>query len=66
MERRLLRAVRQDRRLSQDEIARRASLSGSVYNRIERGHRQPTDDERKKIAAALGAPKELLFDENGE
>ena len=61
----LLRAVRLNRRLSQWEVAQRASLSASTYGRVELGRRVPTAEERRRIAEALGVQDEQLLFRDG-
>ena len=51
-----IRAERAAARLSQAEVAERASMSRITYIRYERGERQPTLAQTIQIADALGVP----------
>jgi transcriptional regulator with XRE-family HTH domain len=50
-----IRALREERRLTQEELCERARISVDAVNRIENGSRVPTIDTLEKIAAALGS-----------
>ncbi len=52
---RLLRIVA---RLSQDELARRAGISGPWLCRIERGYVRPSPEVLDRIVRALGLPSD--------
>lgn len=50
----LLRVLRAERDVTQEQVARKAGLSAARYWQIENGYRHPaTPDEQKVIAAAL-------------
>lgn len=53
--------VRTKRKLSQSELANRASISVSYLSLLERSKRDPALSVVEKIAAALGMPIELLL-----
>ncbi len=56
-----LKRLREDRVLSQRELARMANLAYGTVWRIENGHPEARTSTIRKIAAALGVePKELL------
>lgn len=56
-----VRAARERRLISQENMARRAGLTESTLNRIERGLQQPRLSTVAKLAAALGVtPEEIL------
>ncbi len=41
-------------RLNQYDICTRAKIAQSTYSLIERGYKVPSDEERKRLARALG------------
>jgi transcriptional regulator with XRE-family HTH domain len=55
----LIRKVRQERGLSQAELARRAGMPRSVLSAYEHGHRQPAVAALARIAAAGGMAIDL-------
>jgi len=57
-----LKEWREDRYLSQDELAKKANLTKSTINRLERGHHRPIFRTIRKLAAALEVePQEIEF-----
>jgi len=56
-----IRALRHERELSQEEVAHRAGLHVTYLSGIERGKRNPSLKNLRKIAAALGVPVGDLF-----
>ena len=56
-----LRGLRAERGFSQMELARRIGVSQSTYCQIEKGFREPTDDERAALARLLRANESDLF-----
>jgi transcriptional regulator with XRE-family HTH domain len=46
---------------SQWDVANAARISQGRYSMIERGLVPPTDEERARLATALGAPAQTLF-----
>jgi transcriptional regulator with XRE-family HTH domain len=46
---------------SQLEVAQKTGIHESRLSRIVRGHSEPSDDEKKLIARALGKPVTQLF-----
>lgn len=46
--------IRKRMNLSQREVATNCAISRQYYNFIERGHRRPSPDVAKRIAAVLG------------
>ena len=57
-----LRALRLDRGLSQEEVAHRAGIHVTYLSGIERGRRNPSLKNIKKIADALETPVTDLLD----
>lgn len=57
---------RHHRRWTQRALAERAGLTQETVSRIERGHEQPRVATKTRLAAALGAPVEVLFPEGDE
>lgn len=56
-----LRALRQDRFLTQKELSERARVSRLTIHRLERGLSPPTAPTFRRIAAALGMePADLM------
>lgn len=45
----------------QCELARQTGLSESAVSRIVNAYREPTPDEKRKIAQALGCAVEMLW-----
>lgn len=59
--------LRTQQNLTQEDLAGRAAVVGwrisrDVVKRIERGEREVTDIELRKLAAALRVPVSVLFD----
>jgi transcriptional regulator with XRE-family HTH domain len=48
-------------RLSQEELADRASLDRTYVSGIERGKRNPTLDVLQRLSTALGADLDVIF-----
>jgi transcriptional regulator with XRE-family HTH domain len=60
-----LRALREEKKFSQRQIARRSGLKGSYISRAEHGHSIPSIRTLQKWARALGVPLHRVFyDEN--
>ncbi|SIS62096.1 helix-turn-helix domain-containing protein [Alicyclobacillus vulcanalis] len=57
-----VRAIRQSRGWSQQELAMRAGVSTPHISSIERDKRRPSLDYAKRLADALGVPLEVLCD----
>ena len=51
-----LRALRQDRRLTQEELAERAEIHPTFLAKIEGGQRLPSLEVIRRLAGALGVP----------
>ncbi|MER1959061.1 MAG: helix-turn-helix transcriptional regulator [Solibacillus sp.] len=47
---RRIRAFRKLKRIQQTELAKRISISVTILGRIERGEKQPTDEQLQSIA----------------
>ncbi len=61
-----LRRLREDRVLSQRELARMANLAYGTVWRIENGHPEARTSTIRKIAEALGVePRELILRQEG-
>lgn len=61
-----LKALRRERRLSQQELAGRLSIAHSTVQRLETGKMKLTDVWTARFAAALGvAPAEIVVAEGG-
>lgn len=58
-----IRALREQRGYTLQELARRTSLSLSYLSEIERGSKKPSLKTMEKIASALNVPKTQLFEE---
>lgn len=56
-----IRAIRQNRGISQEQLALRASLNSSYVGQVERGEKSPTVDSLDKIVNALETNFEELF-----
>jgi len=56
-----LRQLREERALSQAELARRAGTSTSQVNAVERGERAPTVGTLERLASALRCPVTEFF-----
>ena len=57
--------LRQQRRLTQRELADRAGLHATTLSRLERGHQCPPVDGLARLAAALGCSLSHLVDLEG-
>ena len=56
-----LRSARVKRNLSQDELARRASLQASAISHFETGSRKPSFDNLRRLADALDVTTDYLL-----
>ena len=56
-----LRALRQQRGLSQEEVAERAGVHVTYLSGVERGHRNPSLKIVRRIALGLGLEVRELF-----
>jgi transcriptional regulator with XRE-family HTH domain len=61
-----LRALREDRKLSQGDIEKRTGLLRCYISRVENGHTVPSIETLEKMAAALGMPLHQIFYEGDE
>jgi transcriptional regulator with XRE-family HTH domain len=61
-----LRALREDRKLSQGDIEKRTGLLRCYISRVENGHTVPSIETLEKLAAALEIPLYQLFYEGDE
>ena len=53
----VLRQLREDRKLTQEDLAKRAKITRSHLSLLEAGHRKnPSLDVLKRLARALGVP----------
>ncbi|MCD1259744.1 helix-turn-helix transcriptional regulator [Paenibacillus athensensis] len=59
-----IRVLRQNRGLSQEKLALRASINTSYIGQVERGEKSPTIDTLEKIATALEVTVQDLFKPN--
>jgi len=60
----LIRKIREQKKVTQEEVARHLNISQNAYSKIENGITQLTVNPVKQISAALGvSPVELLGDE---
>lgn len=50
--------------LTQEEVANRAEIARTTYASIEKGDRNPSVNNAKKIASVLGFEWTLFFEEN--
>ena len=60
---RVIRALREERGVAQDQFAVSAAIDRSYYGKLERGERQPTLGLIFRIANGLGVPGALLVEE---
>ena len=60
-----LKSLRDLRRLSLRELARRTSLSASYLSQLERGSASPTLETMRRLAEGLGVELPSLFEEDG-
>lgn len=60
---RRLREFRNDRNLTQEELAARAGLNRNYVGMIERQENSPTVVTLEKLAEVLGIPPKLFFEE---
>ena len=58
-----IRELRNERHMSQEELAFKAGISAAHLGQIERALKNPTVDTVAKIAAAMGVPITTLFTE---
>jgi transcriptional regulator with XRE-family HTH domain len=56
-----LRALREQKNLSQGDVEERSGLLRAYLSRVENGHTVPTIDTLEKLAKALEIPLYLLF-----
>jgi transcriptional regulator with XRE-family HTH domain len=56
-----LRAARDQRRLSQDDLAKRAGLQSSAISHFETGTRKPSFDNLRRLADALDVTTDYLL-----
>ena len=56
-----IRAIREDKHLSQGDIEERTGLFRSYQSRVENGHTVPSLETLEKIARALETPLYVLF-----
>ena len=56
-----LRVLRAERRITQFLLAKKAGMYASQLSYIENGHIQPSDDERRALAKALGVSVQEVF-----
>lgn len=59
-----IRELRNERHMSQEELAFKAGISAAHLGQIERALKNPTIDTVAKIAAAMGVPITTLFTED--
>ena len=57
-----LRKARQDKQLTQAEVAKRAGVSENHYAQIERGEKNPTVSTFKSIIDAIGVSSAEILD----
>jgi transcriptional regulator with XRE-family HTH domain len=58
-----VRRLRDERALTQEELAEKAGITVTALSRIERNSAEPRAKTRRRLAEALGAdPRELLED----
>lgn len=58
-----LKAIRESKNLSQEEISRSVDITQASYSNIENGKRTPSVPVAKKIAAVLGFDWTRFYDE---
>lgn len=61
-----IRRIRQEREVSQQELARSAELTPSFLSLVENDRRQPSLSVLRRLAGALGVPEEVLIWESVE
>ena len=59
----ILRKIRENRQLSQEEFAQQCGISRAYYGRVERGEHSVTLSLCKQIADALGISMADLFED---
>ncbi len=59
-----IRELRNEKRMSQEELSFKAGISAAHLGQIERATKNPTIDTVAKIAAALNVPITSLFTDN--
>lgn len=60
-----LKVMREDKKLSQEEISKAVDITQAFYSKIENGKRTPSVSVAKKIAAVLGFDWTRFYDEDG-
>ena len=60
-----VRALREERGMSQEALAYAAGLDRSYMGGVERGERNVSPDNIYRVAGALGTPVEALFADDG-
>lgn len=60
-----LKAIRESKNLSQEEISKAVDITQASYSNIENGKRTPSVAVAKKIAAVLGFDWTRFYDEAG-
>ena len=58
--------ARQDRGLSQSEVARQVGIAQQMFSNIESGKRRPSPEVAQRIAQVLGFDWTLFYAELGE
>ena len=61
-----LRALRENRKLSQGDVEKRTGLLSCYISRVENGHTVPTVETLEKMARALEIPMYQLFYDGDE
>lgn len=56
-----IREIREDKDITQEELAHKADLNRAYIGYIERGERNPSTETISKIAKALKVPMHKLF-----
>lgn len=58
-----LKAIREEHKMSQDDVAKAAGIAQASYSNIESGKRAPSVSVAKKIASALDFDWTRLYEE---
>lgn len=58
-----IRKIREDKSLTQTELAKRVGVKPATISRYENGENQPSPEMLSKIAVALGVDVNMLFDD---
>ncbi|MCI0359407.1 MAG: helix-turn-helix domain-containing protein [Planctomycetaceae bacterium] len=58
---RRLRETRENRKMKQSDVARRTGLQPSAISQFENAQREPSHDNLKKLASALGVSTDYLL-----